>query len=72
MTTSTASRIYVVSDPLGGNERLVRAHHPGNARKAATDVRLASQGDLERLLTKGARVYDATALPDDEAQPSLV
>lgn len=69
MTTANASRIYVISDATGSYERLIRASHPGTAQKAATRVRVASQSDLERLLTKGVRVEDATAAAD--AQGSL-
>ena len=53
-----ATRIYTVS--AGTTVRLVRAAHPAQAlmhvARAAHEVRVASQDDLEELLTKGARV----------------
>lgn len=68
MTTANASRIYVIEDASGGNERLIRATHPGIAQKAATRVRVASQADLERLLIKGLRVETAPQLTAPDAE----
>lgn len=71
MTKANASRIYVIEDAAGGNERLIRASHPGTAQKAATSVRVASQSDLERLLIKGLRVQVASE-PEPDMQEPLV
>lgn len=58
------SRIYVVTHPLDGGERLVRATSgPQALRFVSKDykVKVASQDDLVKLATKGASsVEDAT------------
>jgi hypothetical protein len=58
------SRIYVAGDSTGKVERLVRANHPGHALKHVFRVRRASQDDLERLISRGVRVEDASATKD--------
>ena len=64
------SRIYVASDSAGKSERLVRATHPGHALRHVFKVRVASQSDLERLISRGARVEDAiNAQPEQSAEP---
>jgi imidazolonepropionase-like amidohydrolase len=57
------SRIYVASDSAGKSERLVRASHPGHALRHVFKVRVATQSDLERLISRGAKVENATDAP---------
>jgi hypothetical protein len=66
------SRVYVAADSTGKIERLVRAHHPGQALRHVFGVRVASQADLERLLTRGTRVEDATRAAQPEQLPELL
>lgn len=70
------TRIYVAGDSTGKIERLVRASHPGHALRHVFKVRVASQGDLERLISRGVRVENAKDTgpdvePTDEAQLSM-
>ena len=61
----TATRIYVVAPKVAeagkpAPRRLVRATHPANALRHVADgdysVAVASQDDLEALLSQGAKV----------------
>jgi hypothetical protein len=56
-TRTKRARIWVAGD--GKTERLVRALNEGAALRHVYAARVASQDDLERLITKGVRVESA-------------
>jgi len=59
-----STRIYVVANTHDGAERLVRAPNKARAVKGSVSARIASQEDLQRLLSKGVIVEsDAPATP---------
>lgn len=63
------TRVYVVQTIKTGDELLVRAPRAGSAKQYVSGndyrVRVATQRDMERLLTDGARVQDASPEPVD-------
>lgn len=65
------TRIYVVTEN-GVNPRLVRATYRATAMRhaAATrfKARIATQADLEKLITSGVRVELADEAPDAETE----
>lgn len=71
---ATETRLYVVASTDGAEENLVRAKARIAAERFVTRQRyrgrVATQSDLERLLTAGAKVVDATrgngAASDDD------
>jgi len=63
MTRLTSTRIYVVASTHDGVERLVRAPNKARAVKGSVAARIATQDDLQRLLSKGVVV-------ENEATPS--
>lgn len=65
------TRIYVASDSTGKTERLVRATHPGQALRHVFTARVATQEDLERLITRGVRVENAKPVEPADLQPEL-
>lgn len=65
------NRIYVAGDHAGKVERLIRATHPGHALRHAFAARVASQDDLERLLSAGVKVENARAEPPDSEPPAV-
>lgn len=70
--TGETSRVYIVHNVNTGAETLVRSTTGQAAARhvSQTDYRtaIASQRDLERLLTTGHSVVDLTTAPD---QPEL-
>lgn len=66
---SEPTRVYVVQTIKTGDEALVRAPRSASAKQfvSGNDYRVwvASQRDMERLLTDGARVQDANPEPVD-------
>lgn len=64
-----ATRVYVVQTIKTGDETLVRAPRAGSAKQFVSGndyrVRVASQRDMERLITDGVRVLDANPEPVD-------
>lgn len=71
MNNDTLTRIYLISDNLTNTELLVRAPDRHKALRYAVasrfEVKLASQDDLEEMLTAGMRVQRATD-PDEEPE----
>lgn len=53
MTTSASTRLYVVAATDTGLERIIRAESKARAVAASAVARIATQSDLERLLTVG-------------------
>ena len=68
---SEPTRVYVVQTIKTGEETLVRAPRSTSAKQFVSGgdyrVWVASQRDMERLLTDGARVQDANPEPVDTA-----
>lgn len=56
MSRLANTRIYVVANTNDGVERLVRAPNKARAVKGSVAARIASQEDLQRLLSKGVLV----------------
>lgn len=61
MSRLANTRIYVVSSTNDGVERLVRAPNKARAVKGSVAARIASQEDLQRLLSKGVIVENEAA-----------
>ncbi len=63
------TRVYVVETIKSGEENLVRAPRAASAKQFVSGndyrVRVASQRDMERVLTSGGRVQDAIPEPVD-------
>ena len=72
-TRTKRPRIWIASDDGGKTERLVRALHESAALRHVFTARVASQDDLERLITKGVRVENAlpTAPEVQQELPSV-
>lgn len=73
----TTSRIYVVASATEPPvERLVRANYPSTAERHVSaslfTARLASQSDLERLLTAGVRVEHLKTDKGEKGQLSIL
>lgn len=63
MSRLANTRIYVVANTNDGAERLVRAPNKSRAVKGSVAARVATQDDLQRLLSKGVIV-------ENEAPPT--
>lgn len=64
MSRNANTRIYVVANTNDGAERLVRAPNKSRAVKGSVAARVATQDDLQRLLSKGVIVEnEAPATP---------
>ena len=62
--TRPETRLYVVAATDTGVERIIRAESKAKAVKASALARIATQGDLERLLTVGVTAEGTAADPD--------
>lgn len=69
---ATPTRIYVVTED-GASPRLVRATYSSTAIRHASflrfQARVATQADLEKLITAGVRVELANEHPGTQAEP---
>jgi hypothetical protein len=69
MSMSEPTRVYVVQTIKTGEENLVRAPRATSAKQFVSGndyrVRVATQRDMERLMTDGARVQEANPEPVD-------
>lgn len=65
-----STRVYVVADSSGKFERLVRASAKGIAARHVSRVHVATQFDLERLISQGVKV-EAALEPVMPPTPSI-
>lgn len=67
-----STRVYVTADNNGKHERLVRATTKGSAARHVTRVHVATQTDLERLISAGVKVEMASEPEVSTALPELI